>query len=143
MIVALKILFSVKQTLDISTGTRCIGDLALLSDGTAVMCCDFESKLKRYSVQTGAELGCISIRDACRLTEVRFSGKLALAITFRFVPKHKICLMCQICSGSECQKRRKLFFTIYTSCVHKSIVHSLHRFISIGTDSDGESDTFG
>ena len=51
--------------------------MALLGDGTAVICCN--GKMKRYSLETGAELSCIDSEIINELAEVEINGKMAIA----------------------------------------------------------------
>ena len=74
---------SVSATKIANTEIYGLNSFAVLKDEIGVICGDESkiTKIKSYNLQTGMELNCLNLTDAWGLAEVKFGGKLRMAVS--------------------------------------------------------------
>ena len=81
---------SVSATKIADTEIYGLNSFAVLKDEIGVICGD-ASKIKSYNLHTGMELNCLNLTDAWGLAEVKFGGKLRLAVNLYSSVEFLIC----------------------------------------------------
>ena len=77
--------YFVSATKITNTQINALNSFVVLNNEIGVICGDELKirKIKSYNLQNGIELHCLSSKDAFGLAEVKFDGKVALAVSYK------------------------------------------------------------